>query len=445
MTARPRRLAHDALETAATEVAVLAIGLLTGIVTARLLGPHQRGLFSLCGVFPTTLAILVKLGVGPANVYFLRRERAAPGAVLANSVVLALAVGAATVGLVLLFRAPLLSTVMRDAQPIHLLVLLPLVPSTVLQSYLFGILQGEGRFRTFNRRSLWQALATLLGMALVLGALGLGLLGALVVSVAVHVGVTLWVLGTTLRLVPLRAVRPDRDLLGRTLRFGLKSHVQALAAHLHARVDLYMLAYFLTPTEVAFYAIATRLAELLFLVPQSLGVALYPRLAGHDPGAADALTARACRVVASVAVPAAAALVLGGPWLLTRVYGTAYAAAAEPLRLLVPATCFMSLYFLLSRSFTSRNRQEINLLAAGVALGGNVALNSVLIPRLGTVGAAASSLVSYGLAAAILAIVFLRSSRLRVRDLLLPRAADFTAAVAGVVGTRRAVAGQPSR
>jgi O-antigen/teichoic acid export membrane protein len=439
-----RRLAHDALETAATEVAVLVIGLATGVVTARMLGPTHRGVFSLFGVFPTTLAVLVKLGVAQSNVYFLRRERASPGAVLANSLALALAVGAATVGLVLLFQERILSTVLRGAEPIHLLVLLPLVPTTVLQSYLFAILQGQGLFRVFNRRSLGQAVATLLGMALVLGPLGLGLLGAMVVSVVLQVGVTAWVLVEILRNIPLRTVRPDRALLGRTLRFGLKSHAQALAAHLHARVDLYMLAYFLSPAEVAFYAIATKLAELLFLVPQSLGVALYPRLAGHDPRAADALTARACRVVASVVLPAAMALMLGGPWLLTFFYGSAYAGATQPLRLLVPATCSMSLYFLLSRNFTSRNRQEVNLLAAGVALGGNVALNAVLIPRLGVTGAAASSLLSYGLAATILTVAFLRNSRLRLRDMLLPRPADFSS-IAAVLGTRRAVAGEPSR
>jgi O-antigen/teichoic acid export membrane protein len=445
VTARPRRLAHDALETAATEVAVLVIGLATGVVTARLLGPHHRGVFSLFGVFPTTLAVLVKLGVAQANVYFLRRERVAPGAVLANSIALALVVGAATVGLVLLFRETILSTVLRGAEPIHLFLLLPLVPAVVLQSYLFAVLQGQGLFRVFNRRSLLQAVATLGGMALALGPLGLGLLGAMVVSVVVQVAMTVWVLGEILRSVPIRTVRPDGVLLGRTLRFGVKSHVQALAAHLHARVDLYMLAYFLAPTEVAFYAIATRLAELLFLVPQSLGVALYPRLAGHEPGAADALTARACRVVASVALPAAAALVLGGPWLLEFFYGSAYAGAAGPLRLLVPATCSMSLYFLLSRNFTSRNRQEVNLLAAGVALGGNVALNVFLIPRMGVTGAAMSSMVSYGLAATILVVAFLRSSRLRLRDILLPRPADFTSAIAGILGSRRAVAGEPGR
>lgn len=445
MTARPRRLAHDAVETAATEVVVLLVGLVTGVITARLLGPHDRGLLSLLGVFPTTLAIFVKLGVGPANVYFLRREHAAPGAVLANSVTLALVVATACVALVLGFRERLLGTILRGATSGELAILMPVVPAAVLQSYLFGILQGQGQFRLFNRRSLWQALATCAGMATVLWALGLGLRAALLVTVSVQVATTAWVLWTVARTTPRGTVHPDATLLGRTLRFGLKSHVQLLVAHLHARIDLYMLAFYLAPAEVAFYAIATRLAELIFMVPNSLGVAVYPRLAARDPADAHALTARACRVVFGMVVPVAVALVVAGPWIIPLWYGAAYTPAVAPLRLLVPATCFMSLYFLLSRNFTSRNRQEVNLLAATLALGGNVALNVVLIPRLGITGAAAASMLSYGLAAGLLAAAFLRTSGLGLREVLVPRPAELGEYVARLLGPLRPAAREAGR
>jgi O-antigen/teichoic acid export membrane protein len=443
VSARDRRLAHDALETAATELAVLVLGLLTGVITARLLGPHDRGLLSLLGVLPTTLGIFVKLGIGPANVYFLRRERTAPGPLVANSLVLAVVLGGLCVAFVLLFQDRILASILRGATAGQLALLLPLVPVTVLQSYLFGILQGSNQFRTFNRRSLFQSMATLVGMAAGLWVFHFGLVAALVVTVSVQILTTLWVLWTVLRLVPARTVRPERGLMRRTLGFGLKSHVQLLVAHLHARIDLYMLAAFLAPADVAFYAIATRLAELIFLLPQSLGVALYPRLAGRDPADAHALTARACRLVLGGVVPAAVVLIVGGQWVIPGWYGADYAPAVAPLRLLVPATCFMSLYFLLSRNFTSRNRQEVNLLAAGVALGGNVALNLVLIPRLGIVGAAASSAISYGLAAVILVVAFLRTSGLGLREMLVPRPAEVGEYLARTLGRAMPREAQP--
>ena len=43
------------------------------------------------------------------------------------------------------------------------------------------------------------------------------------------------------------------------LAFGGKSYVQTLAATLHMRIDQYMIAYFLSPTDVGIYAIAVNL------------------------------------------------------------------------------------------------------------------------------------------------------------------------------------------
>ena len=93
------------------------------------------------------------------------------------------------------------------------------------------------------------------------------------------------------------------------------------------------------------------------------------------------------------------------------------------MRLMLPGIVMISLYVILTRNFTSRNRQEINITAAGAALGINVALNLVLIPRWGIVGAAISTAVSYSTAALILLVVFVRESGTGIaRTLLIGRA-----------------------
>src|SRR5439155_22129759 len=69
-----------------------------------------------------------------------------------------------------------------------------------------------------------------------------------------------------------------------------------------------------------------------------------------------------------------------------------------------------SLYLILTRNFTSRNRQEVNIVAAGAALAIDAGLNWVLIPRWGSAGAAVSTAVSYSTAALILLVVFARES-----------------------------------
>jgi Na+-driven multidrug efflux pump len=84
------------------------------------------------------------------------------------------------------------------------------------------------------------------------------------------------------------------------------------------------------------------------------------------------------------------------------------------------------LYQLLTRYFTSRARQEINIAAACIAVVLNVALNWVMIPRYGILGAALANGISYGTAAVVLLIAFVRESGVPVAEMLVPRSAEIT-------------------
>jgi O-antigen/teichoic acid export membrane protein len=87
----------------------------------------------------------------------------------------------------------------------------------------------------------------------------------------------------------------------------------------------------------------------------------------------------------------------------------------------------MSLYVLLTRNFTSRNRQGVNIFAAYLALGGNLLLNLVMIPRFGIVGAAMATACSYSAATLLLLVMFLRESGLSVADVLVIKRSDVAA------------------
>jgi O-antigen/teichoic acid export membrane protein len=92
--------------------------------------------------------------------------------------------------------------------------------------------------------------------------------------------------------------------------------------------------------------------------------------------------------------------------------------------MMLPGIIMISLYQILTRNFTSRNRQQVNIVAAAIALGVNTTMNLLLIPRLGILGAAVSTAVSYTLAAIMLLVVFVRESGTSVRSAILIDAAD---------------------
>jgi O-antigen/teichoic acid export membrane protein len=418
-----KKLAADISGTFGTRMITLVFGLATGIITARALGPENRGVFGLVAMFPNSLVTLTKFGQGISAVYFIRREKEDASAVASNLVLIALGTAIALTVITLALHRLLLDSILRGVPLWALLSVLPLLPTLLLESHLYGVLQATDRFRVYNTRLIAESMITLAGMAVALLVLQLGLRGALGVAVAVRLCMTLWVVATIHRGSPL-TWRFDRALFGRMWRYGLKSHAHTIAAHFHFKADIYLVAYFLAPAQVAFYSIAARLAEHLLWFPQAVGMALFPRLAGSQPAEAHRMTAAAVRQTLVLSVVPALLLAVFGRFLLVLWYGQEYEPAAAPLRWVCIGIVMMSLYVLLSRNFTSRNRQGINIFSAYLALGGNLLLNLVMIPRYGIVGAAMATACSYTVATLLLLVLFLRESRMSVSEVLLLKRSD---------------------
>jgi len=397
---------------------VTALGVGTSVITARMLGPHDRGLFQLLVLLPTTLANFVKFGIPQANVYFVRREGASVDDVASNSVWFALVLGGVLAIVAYLGRDWMIAPFLREAPPATVIAVLALCPCVLLQAFFLGVLQAEQRFRELNIQQLLPAVLALLGMPLPLVWLRTGLVGAIVTQTVIAIAVTGWLAVRVHRTAPFRLGWNPRLARG-MLSFGGKSYVQTLASTLHFRVDQYMIAMFLDPAQVGLYAVAVNLTNLLLKVPDATGTVLYPRIAGAGDRAAHAETSAVCRHTLFVMIVAALGYLVGGPLAIRLLYGQAYVGAIPALLLMLPGIVMISLYLLLTRNFTSRNRQQVNIVAAVAALAINVGLNCILIPRWGISGAAISTAVSYSVAALILLVMFVRESGYSVADTVL--------------------------
>jgi O-antigen/teichoic acid export membrane protein len=432
-----RKFVRDSASVLATQIGVTALGVATSVITARMLGPHDRGLFQLLVLLPTTLANFVKLGIPQANVYFMRREGASASDVASNSIWFALLLGGGLAVVAYVCRDWMLAPFLREAPPATVLAVLALVPCVLLQTFFSGVLQAEQRFREFNIQQLLPAFLALLGMPVALVWLRMGLVGAIVTQTAIALVVTVWLAGRVHRTARFR-LGWNAGLARGMLTFGGKSYLQTLASTLHFRVDQYMIAMFLDPTQVGLYAVAVNLTNLLLKVPDATGTVLYPRIAGAGDRDMHAQTSVVCRHTLFVMVVGALAYAIGGPFALRLLYGEAYAGAIRPMLLMLPGIVMISLYLLLTRNFTSRNRQQVNIVAAAAALAINVGLNALLIPRWGIAGAAVSTAVSYSIAALILLVMFVRESGYTVADTVLVRRTELD----GYVQRARAFATQ---
>jgi len=359
------------------------------------------------------------LGLPQANIYLVGRKMREAKTVLGNALVMVAILGLLSVIILNALKDTALRTVLKGLPPEYWWALMLLIPTLLVDGIMLSILRARQRFDLFNLRRLGTPVLMLIGLVIALVVIKGGLTAVVGAYVAVTVLMAILSLVLTGREVPL-TLAFDRKLIGESFRFGIKSYLQNLVGNLNYRLDVYLLAFFLTPAQVAFYGVATSLAEVAWYIPNSVGVVLFPRLSNAPTEQVHQITAKACRNTLAITGLIVMGMLAVSWFLVPLVYGPAYRATVPPLLILLPGVLFMGLYKVLSRNFTSRNQQQVSILALSVALTLNAVLDLLLIPQWGVVGAAVASTVGYTAAGVVLLAFFLRDSRLPWQKVLLP-------------------------
>jgi O-antigen/teichoic acid export membrane protein len=242
-----------------------------------------------------------------------------------------------------------------------------------------------------------------------------------------------------------------RGLVG----YGAKLYPASVSGYFNYRADNYIIQAMAPSKEVAksnlgLYSWAVTMAEVVFLVPESVAAMLLPRVAGSSPEEASALLARVSRTTLLIALLVAAALIpaafLGVHLILPNYVGCLPAFLA-----ILPGVVALCMAKVMTSYVGGRGRPGRASVAATIALAVNLPLNLTLIPWIGIVGASLSSVVSYSVLAAIMVGLASKMSGQPITALCLPRVEDARFLVAGVgrlwrrlVGGRSAGSGKPS-
>ena len=225
--------------------------------------------------------------------------------------------------------------------------------------------------------------------------------------------------------------RPRSWTFSTTLTRGLLAAswpliLSGIANAINLRVDQLMLGTMIGPEAVGTYAAAARLSEVWYFVPTAIAASVFPamvRAHAGDRASFDGWMGRLYDLMVALALPIAFGVsVLSAP-LIFLLYGSRYAESAPILAIHVWAGPFVFLGAALSRWLIAEDRLRFSLVRHGSGAVVNVGLNLLLIPMLGGVGAAISTLVSYAVAsfgACFLYPPLWGQARAMVRALLLP-------------------------
>jgi PST family polysaccharide transporter len=173
-----------------------------------------------------------------------------------------------------------------------------------------------------------------------------------------------------------------------------------VAEVIYLRIDIVLLERLRGVEEAGTYAVAARLSEVWYMVPVALMGAVFPVLWSRrsDPAAyARSLQGSLDALFAMAFILAVIVQFAGGP-LVEILFGARFAASTPVLQIHIWAGVFIFMRALLSRWLLAEDLLRFSLVThvAGALM--NVALNVLLIPRYGAVGAALATVASYACA-----------------------------------------------
>jgi PST family polysaccharide transporter len=174
----------------------------------------------------------------------------------------------------------------------------------------------------------------------------------------------------------------------------------SVAEVIYLRIDIVLLERLRGVHEAGTYAVAARLSEVWYMVPVALMGAMFPvlwRRRSNPVDYARGLQASLDALFALAFTLAVLVQLFGGP-LVDLLFGEQFAAATPVLQIHIWAGVFIFMRALLSRWLLAEDLLRFSLVThlAGALM--NVALNLVLIPAHGAVGAALATVVSYACA-----------------------------------------------
>jgi O-antigen/teichoic acid export membrane protein len=419
---------------------VVTIALQSGaaIIAARALGATGRGMLAAALVGPSLVALLLVLGMGVSNVYFVARSEVSVAVALGTSLTAAMVVGVAASLIYIGLAALLRQSVFNGLPMVYLVVGAFAVPISLASRYVTAVAQGLQRINLLNVFAVAQAagLAVLYLVFLLLldrgplVALQIGLLASLLALAPVLVTLT----------ASHGAWRFEREYLSRGIRFGARGEVGNFLAFLGYRLDVLVVTALLGFAAAGQYTVAFAGVELLWVVPNAIGVVLFPRVAAAVASEVEgniAITAQIARLTTFLLIFFALIGALLAPIVIPVVFSAQYRASVMPLEFLVPGVVLFGTGKVLSADLAGRGHPGIASVASAIGILVMVALDLLLIPSVGLAGAGIASSIGYAVVFVFQARAFNRLTGVRTRSLLVPHRQDLADAYFAVVALLR--------
>jgi stage V sporulation protein B len=415
-----KKFALDVSHTFIASIINMLLVFVISIILARHLGAYDLGVYRLTYTFYGVATMVGALGIAVAVIKFVAEYK--DDEVNLNKIVSSAIITSLVAGVIMSLIIYLLSQTVADLfrtpeMKIQLMLLSPVFPFILVNSILYGTLNGLRKMKRYAiALILQQVLMTVSTVILIYRDFGVsGAIISIVISSIVMSAYLIYSCRGYFHLILDGYLETTKKLL----TFGSQMFGANLINMINLQADVAFLGYFLTATNVGYYSAATGLSKFFLVVPQAIQTVSYPATSEYwtqkdIPGLKKMLD-KSLKYSALALMPAGLAIGFFAEDIVSRIYGQGFQQSALPLQILLLGTVIFGVACTsIGGSLAGINRPDLSLKAAGISAGANVILNIVLIPKFGIAGAAIATCTSLILMTLIFGLMTIRTLSIKI-------------------------------
>lgn len=392
---KDKNFLKNVMFTYATKIALLGFGFGVTVLTARVLGPEDRGLYVYATVLASTAIQVLSFGLPTLANYHVAKYPGRISYYMGAALIYALFVGGLCGlggGLYYFIQGDF-----GDLTILLMVLVLIWIPVGILNTFFQNISLATGNVKLYNSIELFfGGVASLAALLLVFSGMvtpgNLYLSGFLVVSLS-----TVFYFRFLSKRAPI-FLSLSMHHVKSEWKYALKIYAASIFSFLLIKSDIFIVEYYLGKEAVGNYSISVGLFDALYMFPVILGTILFPRLSalGNDKEKWK-ITKPICIYTGFCASVVWLVMFFSAELIIITLFGHAYHDSVLPFIYLLPGFVFLSMNTVIMNFFSSIGAPSMVIFGPLLGFLGNISGNMVLVPRFGIEGAAISSSLSYGL------------------------------------------------
>ena len=380
-------------ETYVTQISIIAIGMVTTVCVARILGPEGRGLLAVAVALSGLGVQFGNLGLNASNTYFVAKDRSLLPQLLGNTLTISLGLAGtgSFITYLVLYGRP-------QWTPVHgnlLILMLAWVPFGLAYMLLQNLLLGVQEVRAYNTIELVSKLLALVFIGFILLS---GLVSPVTMFLAFFAALLIGFVWAFWKLYALldQHLSVSLGLFGSNVRLGIKAYLICLFYFIVLKADILLVEHFAGVVDAGYYSVATAVSGYLATLPTVVAAILFPTLSAMTNVKEKLRMAKRATIGTGALLGLLLLVAVFTAKLIVRVlFGKAFLPAASAFIWLAPGAFFLGIEAVIVQFLNSFGypKSIVGVWFAVVLL--NLGANLFAIPRYGIVGAAAVSSLSY--------------------------------------------------